>query len=306
MIKPCDPGATVTDRPLPRPSRPSGPRPAHFEAELTLDEDAPKGANPDGAGPAPTFLKLAPVDRLAAKPSRPERRPLAKQDAAPAPLTPRERNRVAIATAGIIGLAVVLVWAMPTRPAAVARVERPAVLAETPKPKVRPAEPSPSVPQVGDEPLWLQVPLGDGTTERRAGGMVKVWSDPPADVSIVNGEKFGRTPAQVTAPVGPVRLAFDNREVGLHKVVTLEIRPGLNGPRTLEFGRGWLEISAAPGSKVSIDGRAIGATPVPLQTLFEGTHTIEVLRVDRQRDTRQLEIAAGMTVTHEVALPLLP
>jgi hypothetical protein len=115
--------------------------------------------------------------------------------------------------------------------------------------------------------------------------------------------KLGRTPTEVVAEVGPLDLLFENHELGITRTVTINVRPGLGGKETIDFGRGWLDIDAPAGSKVLVDGKALGTAPVPQQTLFEGRHTVTVIGTEGWRNSRQISVVAGQTISHLVAAP---
>ena len=164
-------------------------------------------------------------------------------------------------------------------------------------PAIKP-KPSPDL-ELESSPVQVEV-IVDGRVVRRPGGKVKLISNPPTEVSTAKGKKLGRTPTEVTAEVGPLELTFENRELGISKTVTIEVRPGLGGKEMIEFGRGWLDILAPAGSRVSVDGKAIGVAPVAQQALFAGRHTVTVVRADGTRASRLVTVVAGETLTHEV------
>ena len=147
-----------------------------FDPEATLHDESPLGATTDKKasdrlGRVPTRLKSAPVDQpITPSGLRKVSRPITstpsglrkvsrertrtgshKVSQESAPLTPAERNRVAIATVVMIGLAVVAVWASPTRRVTAVELKAPS-RAETPSPRQKPAVASLDGGRGGDTP----------------------------------------------------------------------------------------------------------------------------------------------------------
>jgi hypothetical protein len=55
--------------------------------------------------------------------------------------------------------------------------------------------------------------------------------------------------------------------------------------------------STPPGATVSIDGKPAGVTPVTLDTMAIGTHTVELQSPDYQTSAFSVDVKAGETVT---------
>ena len=84
--------------------------------------------------------------------------------------------------------------------------------------------------------------------------------------------------------------------LGLIHVAPLGATPNTNlvVNQTTTTGRGYVQISAYPWARVSIDGKPVGETPMekPLE-LVDGTHTIELTHDWFQPVTRTVEIRGG-------------
>lgn len=172
----------------------------------------------------------------------------------------------------------------------VARPEPP----DAPKP-----EPAPEIPQAlrPATPMYVEVEV-DGGVEKVEAGMIKIASMPETEVT-ANGRKLGPTPVFVTAPAGRVELVLESRDAGIYKPVVLQLLPGKNPGRMWDLGRGWLEIVAPHGSQISVDGRGLGTAPVAQVELWEGFHRVEVVRPDKVRLSKSVEVVPRFTTTHE-------
>ena len=215
--------------------------------------------------------------------------------------------------AGLSLAAVALVlmawWLTPTTSRATSEVSdlRP-IPRPPPPPRPRVVAPPPPVVVEAPKPdvVWLKevVDAGEGytRTEQRAGCMMGLSSDPGAQVSI-DGGVIGTTPFLITLPVGEAVATFENRKLGLRKTVSFNVPAAQQATRSFKFQRGWLDVDAPDGSKVSIDGRAVGTSPLKPIELFEGQHTIDVVPVGGKRQSGTAEVLANQTVTHFVSAP---
>lgn len=303
MKKRAEPASTISERPLhtdpgtdPEATLTDEPLGAGTPPNATLSDGLPRMTPPMPRRSAP---RPSPVQGYA----DPRLARLAKPKAAPEkrPLGLREIRLAAAAGATLGAFSLVMVWLIASGPTSMppapvpARAPAPVVVARTAARAFEQKAPEP--PQT----IYLDVAKPGGGTERKPAGVIKVIARPPADVSVIGGDSFGRTPVQVLAPVGPQKLLLENRELGLKRVVTVDFQPGINASREIESGRGWLEIRAPFDSKVLVDNKPVGVSPLPLQTLYEGSHTVDVVLADRSRDSHQVDVVAGMTVTHEVS-----
>lgn len=180
-------------------------------------------------------------------------------------------------------------------------------VARGPKPEAS----EPKEPLVLDAPKALQtaapifveraVDAGAGTTrmEKVEAGMIKIHSVPDTEV-VMNGQRLGTVPVFITAPVGKIDFVLESRDAGIYKPVALPLYSGKNPGRMFELGRGWLEVVAPRGSQIWVDGRAAGAAPIQQLELWEGFHRVDVVRPDKTRVTRSVEVVARFTTTHEV------
>lgn len=223
-------------------------------------------------------------------------------------VSPRFRTRRFFA-GGTLAVLLVAFGMMLGRSGASPAADRPV----RPAPRAEPAEPpklapAPEVPKAlqAAAPMFVEVEVdaGEGTTrlQKVEAGMIKIASMPETEV-ILGGQRLGPTPVFVTGPVGRVELVLESRDAGIYKPVAVQLLPGRNPGRMWELARGWLEVVAPPGSQISVDGRAAGAAPIPQLELYEGFHRLEVVRPDKSRVTKSVEVVPHFTTTHEISNP---
>jgi hypothetical protein len=131
-------------------------------------------------------------------------------------------------------------------------------------------------------------------------------SSAPSDASVViNGEYKGKTP-----------LTLDNLDPGSYTVAlskfgytssqaTATIRSGERAEITasLPAERGTLVVNSTPmGANVSVDGALAGITPVTLDNILPGNHTVSIAKDGYVTTVQQVTIAAGRTISLDAAL----
>jgi hypothetical protein len=102
----------------------------------------------------------------------------------------------------------------------------------------------------------------------------------PAGIQIsVDGMVMGQTP--YATALRPGRHTIELRYGTATRVVPVEISPGVQTEQTLNWGNGFTtgqaSITSTPaGSKVLIDGRQMGSTPITVSDLLPGKHEVTV------------------------------
>lgn len=114
-----------------------------------------------------------------------------------------------------------------------------------------------------------------------------VTSTPPTEV-LVGGRSLGRTPLSEVA-LKPGRYLVELRDPALQishtRRVTLVADEAL--PLNVQIPQGTVTVQSDQPSRVSIDGRDLGAAPVEKHNLYEGLHVIRVTTEDgRKREYR--------------------
>jgi serine/threonine-protein kinase len=132
---------------------------------------------------------------------------------------------------------------------------------------------------------------------------VRLESTPRLKVRM-GGKILGTTPVTLTAPVqdGPVDLEFFDTGLGLSKTEQLTLKPGDNGTHRVVIPKGKLVLKLQDGVAVTVDGKAVGTTPLAPLSLYEGSHVVQLTRGD-QKERRTLEISSDEPTELEFSFP---
>lgn len=175
----------------------------------------------------------------------------------------------------------------------------------------RPAPPpdKPVAPEVKkDDNIYLteEVDAGFGKlkTVKIPAGTIQILSDPDVTITRKDGAELGRTPITITLPVGTNALVVTNKEQGLTRNMNLEVEPGVNSGVRWSFSRGRIEVRAPAGTRVTIDGRFVGKTPLSPTALWPGNHTVEVAFPKGGTDKRRIDVEAGVTQATDFEAPV--
>lgn len=158
--------------------------------------------------------------------------------------------------------------------------------------------------EYGTISVTLGTPSISITTPVQPGSLV--ISSVPADASVtVNNDVRGKTP-----------LTLDNLAPGSYTVTvskfgftpyttTTNVGSGerVEVAATLPAERGTLVVNTTPpGANVSVDGAAVGFTPVTLPNILPGNHTVTLSKDGYVTASQQIAITAGTTYPLTVAL----
>ncbi len=100
-------------------------------------------------------------------------------------------------------------------------------------------------------------------------------SDPPLAI-LLDGKARGTTPATLTVPPGEHHLRFRDKRERVDVERTVRVKPGERAAVRIELERASMEVTAPRGSKILLDGRAVGTAPVRTLHFWAGRHTIRV------------------------------
>lgn len=167
------------------------------------------------------------------------------------------------------------------------------------------AEPTPAPQRPQAVFIEEQVDAGAGyvKTVKIEAGTIQIISE--LEVTLArNGVELGRTPINVTLPVGTNVLTVTNKALGLSTTRTVEVQPGQNPNRRLEFPRGRIEVRAPAGTRVAIDGRSVGKAPLAPVAVWPGGHLVEVVFPKGDKDSRRLTVEAGFNAAVEFEAPV--
>jgi serine/threonine protein kinase len=139
--------------------------------------------------------------------------------------------------------------------------------------------------------------LGASTT---ATGTLSINSNPPGAQVVVDGQTSGVTPLRLTLKQGPhnveLRGAGDPRAVPITITAGKELSQYIELPKGLTaFGQ--LQVRTEPaGAQVTVDGIPRGKSPVLVESLAAGEHSV-VLEADNSNVKQTVSVEAGMTAS---------
>jgi eukaryotic-like serine/threonine-protein kinase len=160
---------------------------------------------------------------------------------------------------------------------------QPAKPVPVPAPVATPLSPSPSV-----EPR----PTGK-TAHHGLVGRVEITSQPPTTV-LWRSKSIGHAPGIVDLPAGNQTLRLVNRELGLDREIRVTVIADRLVRSQATFGKAWLDIRASPWAEVKLDGKPLGTTPLPVQEVYEGHHTLDLANTELGKTKHlDVEVAGG-------------
>jgi TonB family protein len=160
-------------------------------------------------------------------------------------------------------------------------------------------QPTPLPPTVAPEPTPF------------AAGVLLVGSRPEGAAVIVDGEDRGTTPLELTglgSGVYEVRLSLRGHRPQLESIEISEESPRAERLFTLTKVRrrpttGLADVTSTPvGAAVSIDGEAVGESPVKGFRLQPGEHAVEISREGYESFSGTVTVVAGKTASLEARL----
>jgi hypothetical protein len=138
-------------------------------------------------------------------------------------------------------------------------------------------------------------------------GTLVVTTNPAGVPVVVDGQPRGVTPLTVELAAGWHELKLVTE--GEPRIIPVTISAGSTVAQTVELPKaapltGQLTIrSEPPGARVTIDGIPIGPTPLNVEALTPGTHSV-VLETDLSSVTQEVTIEAGTTAS--LIVPMTP
>jgi len=140
-----------------------------------------------------------------------------------------------------------------------------------------------------------------------APGTLVVSTNPTGVPVIVDGQPRGVTPLTVELAPGSHELTLATE--GEPRIIPFTISAGSTVAQTIELPKadpvtGQLTIrTEPPGARVTIDGTPIGTTPLTVEALTPGTHSV-ALETDVSSVTQEVTIEAGTTAS--LIVPMTP
>jgi serine/threonine-protein kinase len=156
--------------------------------------------------------------------------------------------------------------------------------------KERPTEALPPPVAAPVSPRAAHEPTG------RPHSLLSVESNVEAEVWL-DDAKLGAVPLKhARVPTGRHRLKVSNRELGVARTLTVELKPNDELQRRVDFGKGKLSVSATQWADVLLDGKKLGQTPLAAREVWEGAHTLQLVGPDREK-TVSIVVQPGQTTT---------
>jgi PEGA domain-containing protein len=257
---------------------------------------APSAPVPTPSTPAPASAPVAPAPSTSAKPKRPAsvhifRAADAPASAPSAPSAPPERHVPPVVT---------------YQPAAPIEDE------------VKSTTPGPNWRLIGAAGVLLALVAGGAWYGRsyfsapaaaEATGTLVVSTNPAGIPIVIDGLPKGMTPLTLQLAPGPHELKLEGD--GEPRIIPLTIAAGSTVSHAIEMPKagpstGQLMIRTEPaGARVTVDGTPSGTTPVTLEGLAPGSHTV-ALANDATSLSQEVKIEAGMTASLVVPLTAPP
>ncbi len=199
--------------------------------------------------------------------------------------------------------------AVPVAPAAIPS-PAPAPLAEWPSPPYKGSGATVIVADIAlVERTWFRAAIaallilavagGYTVLSRRSAkaiGAAVFGSTPDGAEVFVDGAPVGRTPVRVELRAGTHTVEFKRNAVT--RTQTIAVKQGLELPVAVDWSQkavGSLQVNSTPtGAKVSVDGKLRGQTPLTLDDLLAGPHTV-LIDSSEGAVRRKVQIAEGAT-----------
>ena len=137
-----------------------------------------------------------------------------------------------------------------------------------------------------------------------ANGTLSINSNPPGAQVVVDGQVSGVTPLSLALKAGPhnveLRGSGDPRQIPVTITAGKELSQYIELPKVTAFGQ--LQIRTEPaGANVTVDGIPRGKSPVLVESLAAGEHSV-VLDAENANVKQTVSVEAGMTASLVVPL----
>ncbi len=143
--------------------------------------------------------------------------------------------------------------------------------------------------------IWMSSRRAAGGVPTDA-GVLSVDSRPAGATVIVDGRERGPAPLELELPPGPHVLEL--RAGAQSRVLPLSVRAGVVHAQYVEMpaanAAGTLEVKAAPGARILVDGQLRGTAPLTMNDLPPGEHDVAV-ETPEGVSRQTVAIAAGAT-----------
>ena len=127
-------------------------------------------------------------------------------------------------------------------------------------------------------------------------GTIKISS--PVDLKVVeNTRQIGSVPgSDLKVQPGRHEIELVNAALGYRLKQSIEIEAGQTVSIHVAPAQGWVNVFAVPAAEVSIDGQAVGRTPLGPLPLALGEHVVTFKHPTGATDRQQITVKSGQTV----------
>jgi hypothetical protein len=146
----------------------------------------------------------------------------------------------------------------------------------------------------GDEEALYYLDLTRAQGQAVGVGRLKVFCSPEAQV-LVDGRTVGQTPLSLPAAPGVRRVEV--RAHGGSQGQEVRVPPGGEAQVSFTLLGGFLAVNAQPWAEVLLDGRPAGQTPITLENLVLGPHTVTVRNPAFPEQSQRVVLPLGETVS---------
>ena len=166
----------------------------------------------------------------------------------------------------------------------------------------KPAESTPLRLSAAPDLSWITVtsPSVSGLAGSKAPavrtGSIKIAS--PINLNVIeNSRQIGSVPgADLKVQPGKHDIELVNATLGYRLKQSIEVEAGQTVTLHVAPAQGWVTIYAVPTAEVSIDGQAVGRTPLGPMALALGEHTVTFTHPTGASDRQRIKVTSGETL----------
>jgi eukaryotic-like serine/threonine-protein kinase len=197
------------------------------------------------------------------------------------------------------------------QPAPTPQAEAKAVSIPAPVPVAEPAKPEPAKPEPA--PAHRRAQKDRRPTPKPAPELASAVLAEPAHLTVasspwmevyLDGKDLGQTPvvgASISAGSHGMKLV--NAPLGISRKMALDVAEGETKKISFHLEKGKVRFIVRPWANVTLDGKPLGATPMPDQEIFEGKHQVLLSNPKLGKNaTRTVQVSAGETAEVKVNL----
>jgi hypothetical protein len=205
---------------------------------------------------------------------------------------------IAVVEAGVIAALARALWVAPDQ----AIVVETAAAGENVLVSSRSTEATPLRLTTAPDLRWVRVssqsPIGilAGNVANTQAGTIRIWS--PIKLKVFErSRQLGSVPGtDLKLPAGGHDIELVNLALGYRLKQSVEVEAGQTVSIHVAPPHGWVTVYAVPTAEVSIDGQAVGSTPLGPLPLALGEHQVTFRHPSGLKDRKRIMVRSGETV----------